>query len=153
MTKKFWLHCLPAKVDGPALGLIRKALLSVTGLADRLQDVGEDRTDDEIDLVALDEALDLGDGDIGLQFVVDDDHFGIGAAELAAERLDREVEAVADLAAEHRRRARQRDDDADLDLALCLRIGCDAARDQSRHRAARGQRCLKSPSEHAIRSR
>ena len=43
------------------------------GPVDRLQDVGEDRADHEIDLVALEQPLDLGHGCVGLQFVIRDD--------------------------------------------------------------------------------
>ena len=103
------------------MGLIRNAPELGDRLVDRLQDIGEHRADDEIDVIALDEALDLGHRDVRLQFVVDDDHLRIRAAELAAERLDREVEAVADLAAEHRRGSGQGHDDADLHFFLSLR--------------------------------
>ena len=39
---------------------------------------------DEIDLIALEEPLDLGHRDVGLEFVVDHDHLGVEAAKLAA---------------------------------------------------------------------
>ena len=73
-----------------------------------LQDVGEDRADHEVDLVALDEGLGLVDRDVGLELVVLHEQLDLAPAELAAERLDRELEAVALLLAEHRGRARQR---------------------------------------------
>ena len=91
-------------------------------LHDGDQDVGEDRADDEVDLVAVDQRLGLADGDVGLEFVVLDEQLDLAAAELAAHVLDRELEAVAELLAEHGRRARQRGDDADFQLVL--RAGC-----------------------------
>ena len=90
---------------------------------DRQQHVREDRADDEVDLVAVEKPLDLGDGDVGLQLVVDDDHLGVPAAELAAELLDGEVEAVARLLAERRRRPGQGLDQPDADLVGRLREG------------------------------
>ena len=102
------------------MGLIRMAPPSVTGFMIACEDVGEDRADHEIDLVALDQRLDLGHRDVGLELVVDDDHLDVAPAELAAERLDRKLEAVAQLLAEDRRRPGQGDDDADLELLLRL---------------------------------
>ena len=84
----------------------------------RDQDVGEHRADHEIDLVALDERLGLADRDVGLELVVLHDQLDLAPAELAAERLQRELEAVALLHAERRGRARQRGQDADLELVL-----------------------------------
>ena len=66
-------------------------------LDDRDQDVGEDRADDEVDLVALDQRLDLAHRDVGLELVVLHDDLDVAAAELAAEVLDAELEAVAQL--------------------------------------------------------
>ena len=99
------------------------------GLGDCAEDVGEDRTDHEIDLVAIDQRLDLGHGDVGLELVVGDDDLGLAAAELAAQILDRKCEAVAQLLAEHRRRAGQRGDDADFEIVL----GVSGARPRSEH--------------------
>ena len=84
---------------GPALGLIRNVLFSVIGLWMAWQDVGEDRADHEIDLVALQQTLDLRDGGVRLQLVIDDDDLDIPAGHLAAEILDRERKTVADLLA------------------------------------------------------
>ena len=84
MTKKFGLHCLPAKFDVPAFGEMRNAFDSVTGFVDRQKHVREDRAHDEIDLVPLEEFLDLGHRHVRLEFVVDDGHFRIEPAELAA---------------------------------------------------------------------
>ncbi len=93
-------------------------------LHDRLEDVGEDRPDHEVDLVAIDERLHLGDGHVGLEFVVLDQDLDIAPAQLAAELLDGELKAVAELLAEHRGRARERGDHADLELFLRLRRRC-----------------------------
>ena len=98
-----------------------------SGIGHRFEDspenIGEDRADDEVDLIALEQRLGLGDGDVGLEFVVLHDHLDLAAAELAAEVLDRELEAVAQLLAEHRRRSGERGDDADLELFLCAHGG------------------------------
>ena len=67
-------------------------------LVDGLQDVGEDRSHHEVDLVAFEQALDLGDGAVGLEFVVDHDDLDVPAGHLAAEILDRERKTVADCA-------------------------------------------------------
>jgi hypothetical protein len=79
----------------------QKGLALNDRLVDRAENVGEDRADHEVDLVALQQGLDLGHGDVGFQLVVDDDDLDLLAAHLAAEILDREVEAVAGLLAEH----------------------------------------------------
>ena len=90
------------------------------GFGDRAEDVGEHRADDEVDLAALDEAAHLADRDIGLQLVVDDGDLHRHAAELAAVLVDRELEAVANLLAEGRRRPGQHADHADLQRFLRL---------------------------------
>ena len=79
--------------------------------------VREDRADDEVHLVAL-EALDLRYGHVGLQLVVDDDHFDVASAELAAEVLHRELETVAGLLAEDGRRTGEGPEQSDLQLLL-----------------------------------
>ena len=84
MTNKFGLHCLPAKFDVPAFGEMRNAFELGDRLFDRQKHVREDRTHDEIDLIALEESLDLGHRHVRLEFVVDDGHFRIEPAELAA---------------------------------------------------------------------
>src|SRR5262249_19579882 len=89
-------------------------------LEDRLQDVGEDRADHEVDLVALDERLDLGDRDVRLEFVVLHQKLDLATAELVAERLQRKLHAVALLGAERGGWARQRGDEADLELLWFL---------------------------------
>ncbi len=65
-----------------------------------MKDVGENGADDKIDLVALEQTFDLGNGGVGLEFIVNDHHFDVAAAHLAAEVLHREIKAVADLRAE-----------------------------------------------------
>ena len=100
-------------------------------LVNGLEDVGEDRADDEIDLVAFEQALDLAHGAVRLEFIVDDDEFDVLAGHLAAEVLDRERKAVADLRAERRGGARQGHDHADLDLLLRRGLaGGDAQQDR-----------------------
>src|SRR6478672_3473617 len=86
---------------------------------DRLKDVGEDRPDHEIDLVAFEQALDLCNGAVRLKLVIDRHDFDVAAAHLAAEILDRERKTVANLLAERRRRTGQGHDDPDLELLLC----------------------------------
>ena len=102
-------------------------------LEDRGQDVGEHRTDDEIDLVALDEGLDLGDGDVGLELVVLDQELDVAPAELAAEFLERKLKPVALLLADDGRRPRQGRDQADLHLVGSLVLRHRTAGDQRDH--------------------
>ena len=66
-------------------------------------------------------ALTLVTATSGLSSSSGDDHLDLAPAELAAERLDREIEAVAELLADHGRRPGQCGDDADLELFLRLR--------------------------------
>ncbi len=121
MTKKFGLQSLPAKFEVPAFGLIRKAPPSVTGFMIACRMLEKIGPTTKSTLSRSTKRLDLGDRDVGLQLVVLDDHLDLAAAELAAELLDGELEAVAELLAEHRGRARQRGDHADLELLLRLR--------------------------------
>ena len=87
-------------------------------LVDRLKDIGEDGAYDKIDLVAFEQALDFRYGAVRFEFVIDRHNFHVPAGHLAAEVLDSECEAVADLLAERRRRTRQCQDHADLELLL-----------------------------------
>ena len=73
---------------------MRITLASVTGFVDGAENVREDRANDEVDLVAVDERFDFGDGDVGLELVVGDEDFGLAAAELAAQILDRELKPL-----------------------------------------------------------
>ena len=84
MTKKFGLHCLPAKLDVPAFGEIRNAFELGDRLVDRLEHVGEDRAHDEIDLLPLEESFDLGHRHVRFEFIVDDGHFRVEPSELAS---------------------------------------------------------------------
>ena len=88
---------------------------------DRHQDVREDRTNHEVDIVALDQAAHFLDRDIGLELVVDDDELDVFATHLAAEVFQRELEAVFRLLAERGGRTRQCIDEANADLVLCRR--------------------------------
>ena len=101
-----------------------------------LQDVGENGSDHEVDLLAFEQAFGLGHGAVGLEFVVDHDDLDILAAHLAAEILDRELKTVARLLAQHGGRSGERHDDADLDLLL-RRSGC---RGDPQHDGKSGQR-------------
>jgi hypothetical protein len=108
------------EVRGPGIGADEEPAAVRDGPHDGLQDVGEDRADDEIGAVALDQLARLVDGDVGLQLVVDHDDLGVHAAELAAHLLHREEETVAGLLAEHRRGAGQGEDQADLHALAAL---------------------------------
>jgi len=59
--------------------------------------LGKDRPHHEIDLVAFEQAFDLGHRAVRLEFVIDHHDLDVAAGHLAAEILDREREAVADL--------------------------------------------------------
>ena len=72
----------------------------------RLQDVGEDRSHHEINLVAFEQALHLDHGGVGFEFVVYRDDLDIATSHLAADILDREYKTVARLLAEHCGRTR-----------------------------------------------
>ena len=105
-------------------------------LVDRLQNVGEDRADHEVDVVSLQQSLDLDDRAVGLEFIVDIDDLDLAAAHLAAEILDRQCKAVAHLRAQRRRGAGGGHDHADLDLVLSCRAAC-RKRQKSRRRGKR----------------
>ena len=61
----------------------------------RLQDVGEYRPHDEIDLVAFQQPLDLRHSGIRLELVIDRNDLDIAASHLAAEIFDRKDQPVA----------------------------------------------------------
>ena len=109
---------LAGKGRRAGIGADQEGLGFRDGPVDRLQDVGEDRADHEVDLVALEQALDLGHRRIRLEFVIDHDDLDIAAAHLAAEILHRERKAVANLLAKRGGGARQGHDHAQLDLVL-----------------------------------
>ncbi len=100
------------------MGLIRKVFDLRDWPMNGLENVGEDRADHEVDLVALQQALDLGHRRIRLELVVDHDDLDIAAAHLAAEILHRERKAVADLLAKRGGGSRQGYDHTQLDLLL-----------------------------------
>ena len=129
---------LAGEVRGAGVGADQEGVRVGHRLMNRLQDVGEDRPHHEIDLVAVEKALDLGHRHVGLELVVDGDDLHVATAQLAAERLHREVEAVPHLSAQHRRRARQRHDDPDAKLVLRQRRGRRPG--QHRHRRQRANR-------------
>ena len=117
--KQVGVALLAGEVRGAGIGADQERARVGYRLHDRDQDVGEDRADHEVDLVALDIGLGLRHRDVGLELVVLHQHVGVASAELAAEFFHRELEAVALLLAEHGRRARQRRQDADLHFVLC----------------------------------
>src|SRR5262249_60720478 len=81
-------------------------------LEDRLKNIGKDRSDDEVDLVALNQSLCLEHSDVGFEFIVLHDHFDLAAAKLAAEISYRQLNAVAQLLTKHGGGARQRRDNS-----------------------------------------
>src|SRR5947209_9761223 len=84
-------------------------------------DVGIVDAGEDLHLVALDHLVGELAADVGLRLIVAvDDHSGT-AAELSAEALDAELEAVEQLLAEHAARAREGRDEADLDRLLSRR--------------------------------
>ena len=110
---------MPAKLDVPGIGTDQDDIRIGDGLYDRGQNVGEYRTDDESHLVAVDQRLHLGDGNVRLQLVISDQDLRFTAAELAAKRLDRKLKAVALLLPGNGPGGcRQRGDDSDLELLL-----------------------------------
>src|SRR5207244_1786473 len=84
------------------------------GLVDRHHDVREDRADDEVHAIALEEFLGDLQSDVGLELVVLLDHLGRQAAELAAGVLDAEQKAVEAVLTDHADRPRERRDEPDF---------------------------------------
>ena len=108
------------------------------GLGDRLFDcaenVGEHRTDDKIDLVAVEQGFDLSHGEVGLELVVGDNKVGLAAAQLAAELLERQRKPIAQLLAQHGGGPRQGGDQADFQVVLGLRARRPATSERGRDR-------------------
>ena len=104
-------RCAGVRADQDAAPLRR-------GLHDRGENVGEYRADDKIDLVAIHHRFDLVDRNVRLELVVLNQHLDLAPAQLAPQRLDREIDAVAELLSKHCRRPRQRRDQADLQFLL-----------------------------------
>ncbi len=91
--------------------------------------------DDDVDVVALDQLVDVVDGFRRLGFVVDLEILELTPAELAALLLDVEAEPVLDRVAECRVRAGVRQHEPDLDLALRVRGGRRDAKARRQKRA------------------
>ena len=81
-------------------------------------DVGPDHAGDEVDLVLLQHLL--GDllADIGLDLVVAVDHLGVEAADFALEMVERELDRVLHVLADHALRAGEGRNEADLEFLL-----------------------------------
>jgi hypothetical protein len=95
-----------------------KAPLSVTGLM----------------IAALDEGLDLGYGDVGLELVVLDLEIDVAPAQLVAKLLERKLKPVALLLTDDCRRPRQGCDQADLHLVGSLVLGVSDAHNETERR-------------------
>jgi len=115
---------LPAVARRAGIRLIRKVFESVTGLLDRLkmlEKIGPPRNRP----CHVRASFGLGHRPVWLELIVDHHDLDIAAGHLAAEILDREREAVANLLAE-RRAGRQGHDHADLDFSCAT--ACPAER-------------------------
>jgi hypothetical protein len=86
-----------------------------------LENVREDRTDHEVDLVPFEKSLDFRHGSVWLQFVVNHDDVDVSASHLAAEVLHGERETVTHLLAKRCGRPGQCNDHAEPDLVLAER--------------------------------
>jgi hypothetical protein len=111
-------------------------------LADRLgqtreHDVREHDPGHEVDLVALDVALEQLLADVGLELVVADQHLGRQPAELAAVELHRQHERIADIGPQRRGRAGQGAHETDLDLVGRMHGGREAQGRQGERQTAR----------------
>ena len=124
---------LAGEVGGAGVGRDQDRAAVGHRLHHRDQDVGEDRADHEVDLVPLHVGLGLADRDVRLELVVLHDQLDLAPAELAAERLQRKLEAVALLHAERGGRPRQRGQDADLELVLGGGLRGERERRSSQH--------------------
>ena len=122
----------PGELRGAGVG----ADVDLLGARDRRQhrerEVRPDRAGDDVGAVARQHALGELDRDVGLLLVVDLDDLGVELAELAAEMLEREVEAVADVDAEAGARSRERRDHADGQLLGGGRARLDQGADRGR---------------------
>ena len=101
---------------GAGVGRDVEGLVLENSRSDGEHDVGEDDAAHEVDLVLLQQLVGGLLGDVGILLVVDDQHFGGQAAELAVQFLDRQIEAVADIDAEAGTGPGERGHKADLDL-------------------------------------
>jgi hypothetical protein len=87
----------------------------------REQHVRPDHPGDEVDLVLLQHLVGELLADVGLDLVVAVDHLGVEAADLAVEVVERELDRVLHVLADHALRTRERGDEADLQLLLRCR--------------------------------
>jgi hypothetical protein len=81
----------------------------------RQQNIGPDVAGDEIDIVQVDELVGLLLADLRLEAVVLVDHLEVEITHLAAHVLDREIDGILLVIADHRGRCGERGDEADLD--------------------------------------
>ena len=112
-------HSSPASCEGPALAMTSHGLGIDDRLERRQQHVRPDIADDEIDLVGFDQLLGLLLADVRLLPVVFVDHLDRETADLAAHMIERELERIAHVVADHRGRAAEGRDEADLDRLVC----------------------------------
>ena len=109
---------LPAKFEVPAFGEIRIAPPSVTGFIIAIRMFEKIGPTTKSTLSRSTKALALPTATSGFSSSSCTMQLDLASAELAAERLERQLEAVALLHAERGGRARQRGQDADLELVL-----------------------------------
>ena len=124
--------------------MTRKVFGIDRGLQRGQQHVRPDIAGDEIDLVGLDQLFGLLLADVRLLAVVLVDHFDRHAAHLAAHMIERELERIAHVVADHSGRAAEGRDKADLDG-----VRRDRGLRQRQSRDARQPECLfhiRSPS-------
>jgi hypothetical protein len=80
--------------------------------------VRPDDAGDDVDVVLLQHLLGDLHADVGLGLVVAVDHFRLEPADLAAEMVERELDRVLHVGADHALRTAHGGDEADLDLLL-----------------------------------
>jgi hypothetical protein len=105
------------------------------GLQRGQQDIRPDVAGEKTDAIGTDQLVGLLLADLGLLLIILVDDLGGDAADLAAEMVERELEAVAHIVADHRGGPAERGDETDLGALLC-RNRRDRQRQQSRE--ARG---------------
>src|SRR5262249_14858650 len=98
------LHSLPAKLDGPALGLIMMVSRSVTGLRIACSTLEKTGPTTNATLSRSIMALTLVHRAVGFQLVILDDQLGFDTAELTPQLLEREIEPGALLLTDNGRR-------------------------------------------------
>ena len=106
---------IAGELRGTRIGRDQEGLGIDGGLQRGEQHVGPDVADDEIDLVGLDQLFGLLLADVGLLAVVLVDHLDRLAAHLAAQMVERELERVAHVVADHSGGTAEGGDKADLD--------------------------------------